>query len=53
MNARKDEIGPWHSMCLNRNSRKVYLYTNPKDYCDAWEEGSLGAIDAPENKGLY
>lgn len=41
------------AQCLNRNSRKAYLFTKGRDWCDDWVEGEYGAVDDPDNKGVY
>ncbi len=47
-----DRFG-WKCLCLNRDSPRAYLYTRGKDYCPKWEDGEFGAVDDPDNKGVY
>ena len=39
--------GPMQAYCLNGRSDRANSYTYGHDTCEAYKEGSLGAIDAP------
>lgn len=45
--------GPLNCMCLNRDSPHLYKYMPPREWCNRWVEGEMGAVDDPETGRLY
>jgi len=39
--------GPVKAVCLMRDSKMFGKYTHPRQTCNAWASGHLGAIDEP------
>ena len=39
--------GPMEAVCLARKSPNSGKYTSKQTTCDAWEDGSMGAVDQP------
>lgn len=45
--------GPLNCRCLNVNSPNFCKYMPPRDWCNRWVEGELGAVDDPETGKFY
>ena len=53
MIAESISLGPIKALCLNPKSVNRMKMITGSNHCEAWEDGSLGAIDAPGNEDAY